>query len=150
MLAGRTAALLPAVIAAAASNLALNLLMIPRMGISGAAWASVVTFALFAYIGLVRNRRIDRYPYRFATSAVVVSGMSATYVAYRAWVATASVSVQLAVAGVLWVGWAAFLFGGNLKQLRTTKELAPARTGELSRCDDGAANEQAVETALPS
>ena len=115
LLASRTIALLPAVTMAAVANVALNFLLVPWLGAAGAAWASVATFALFAFVGLVRNRRIERYPYPFAACFVAVAGMSATYIGYRLLWSTTSGPLSIAAAVVVWLVWAVLLFGRSLR-----------------------------------
>src|SRR5262249_26535963 len=79
MIAKKTKNLLPAFLLAAATNAVANLLLIPRMGITGAAWAGVLTFAVFSFSGLWLYRKTDRYPYPFGRCALVLVGMVVTY-----------------------------------------------------------------------
>jgi O-antigen/teichoic acid export membrane protein len=115
LLASRTVALLPAVIAAALINVALNVLIVPKAGATGAAWASVLTFALFSLIGLARNRQIDKYPYPFVTCSFVVIGMIASYVGYRALRETSGPTTIGLAAGIC-VAWTLLLFGGLIRE----------------------------------
>ena len=90
----------------------LNILLIPRLGVAGAAWASVGTFAVFSFVGLWRYRRFDKYPYPFARCAGVVFGLIATFVALRALDRTAMpVPAVHILAGLAWLSWALLLFG---------------------------------------
>ena len=50
----RTLSLLPAFVAASGTSIVANLCVIPILGIAGAAWVSVLTFAVFSFIGLWR------------------------------------------------------------------------------------------------
>lgn len=112
LIAKRTVSLLPAFVVAAAANLGLNFALIPVMGASGAAWASVVTFAIFSFVGLWRYRLIDRYPYPLARCGVRLAGMVACYAAYRGLEQMQVPRLWLVGAGVaLWAGWATILFG---------------------------------------
>jgi O-antigen/teichoic acid export membrane protein len=115
LLASRTVALLPAVIVAALINVALNVLLVPKAGATGAAWASVLTFALFSLIGLTRNRQIDKYPYSFVTCSFVVIGMIASYVGYRALRETSGPTTIGLAAGIC-VAWTLLLFGGLIRE----------------------------------
>jgi O-antigen/teichoic acid export membrane protein len=126
LLASRTAALLPAVVIAAVVNIALNFALVPAFGAFGAAWASVLTFGLFTFIGLVRNRRIDRYPYPFGTCGVVLAGTAATYAVHRAMRDLLSPRTDIGLAMVLWLVWAALLFGRPALLRRTSSVAAVA------------------------
>ncbi len=117
LLASRTISLLPVVAMAAAANIAINLLLIPRYGAMGAAWATVVTFAVFSTAGLIQYRRIEKYPYAFASCALNAAGMAATYVGYRLLIRDAfGMPMQLLAAAALWSVWAVLLFGKSFRQ----------------------------------
>jgi O-antigen/teichoic acid export membrane protein len=119
LLARKTMSLLTPVSMAAALNVAANLILIPRFGSMGAAWASVATFGLFSLAGLVRYRRIDRYPYPLLRCTMVVLGLALSYVVYRVALRDVlSFKLEIAVAAAIWLVWAALLFG------RTARELA--------------------------
>lgn len=77
-----TAILLPSSYWAAGTNLAANFLMIPRMGAAGAAWASVITFAVYAFVTLVYCRRIRVIHYPFARIAGVLVLLLADFGVY--------------------------------------------------------------------
>jgi O-antigen/teichoic acid export membrane protein len=49
--------------AAAVTNIAANLLLIPRFGMLGAAWATVLAYAVMAGIGFVLSRRLYPIPF---------------------------------------------------------------------------------------
>jgi O-antigen/teichoic acid export membrane protein len=117
LLRGRTTILLPIVSLAALSNIGLNLLLVPQFGAAGAAWASVLTFAIFAFGGLLQYRRIDRYEYPFAACALAIAGMVTTYIAHRALVAVTSGYAHVAWAAVIWIGWVVVLFRSEIQQL---------------------------------
>ena len=118
LLSRRTVALLPVYAAATAANVGANLLLIPRFGLKGAAWATVVAFAVFAGAGLRQYRRIDVYPYRFRACVSAVAGMVATYLVFR-WIVDLAAKewVGYVVAAILWVGWVSLLFGRAAAQL---------------------------------
>jgi O-antigen/teichoic acid export membrane protein len=112
MLANRTTAVLPVVSAAVVTNVVINLAVIPWLGTFGAAWTTVLTFAVFSVGGLLRYRRIDRYQYPLGAVAGGIAGMAATYVAYRTLIGflnVTSVASQVAIAGGLILSWAALL-----------------------------------------
>lgn len=117
MLAGRTGALLAPVILAAGANVALNFALVPALGAIGAAWASVLTFIVFAFGGLAQYRRIDRYDYPFAPCGLALAGMTATYVGHRVLFGAASLPVQAAASAAIWLVWVGILFGGIIRSL---------------------------------
>lgn len=126
LLAKRTATMLLPAAVAAVINLAANLVLIPRLGAAGAAWAAVVTFACFAAVGLWRYRRIDRYPYPLATTTAVVAGMIATYLVIgRLRASGIAEPLVLAIAAVAWLAWAAALFGPLVVELRRSATEEP-------------------------
>ena len=49
--------------AAAAANIAANFLLIPRLGMMGAAWATVLSYAVMALLGFTISRRLFPLPY---------------------------------------------------------------------------------------
>jgi O-antigen/teichoic acid export membrane protein len=112
LLAKRTLSLLPAFIAAAAINIIANLLLIPRLGLPGAAWTSVLTFATFSFLGLWRYRLIDKYEYPFTRCAAVLAGMITTYLTFRLLDRMGLRPLWLyAFSAVAWCAWAVLLFG---------------------------------------
>jgi hypothetical protein len=74
----------------------------------------VVTFVLFTGIGLVRNRRIDRYPYPFGVCTAVLTGTALTYAFHRVVRSAATPAIDLGLAAVLWLAWAGVLFGRTI------------------------------------
>jgi O-antigen/teichoic acid export membrane protein len=107
LLSGRTLATVPAYAVAAAVNVLLNLVLIPRFGAMGAAWASVVTFVVFAFGGLFLYRRIARYEYPIGRSLAVVAAMIATFIVTRA---VPSPTAQFIVSAIVSLGWFVALF----------------------------------------
>jgi O-antigen/teichoic acid export membrane protein len=84
MLAKRTVSLLLPYASAAVANIALCLLVVPRFGPAGAAWLSVVTYAIFSGVGLIQYRRIDRFDYPLVRCFAVLVAMSLSYAACAA------------------------------------------------------------------
>jgi O-antigen/teichoic acid export membrane protein len=112
MTTGRTLALLPVVTISTIVNVVLNLVLVPTMGATGAAWATVATFLVFSGTGLYRYRQIEKYPYPFRQCAFVLVGMALTYVAHRALsLAIDNWIVEVVSGAVAWMAWAAILFG---------------------------------------
>jgi O-antigen/teichoic acid export membrane protein len=70
----------PIVTAAAAGvNVAANLALIPRHGILGAAWATVLAYAVMAGLGFVFSRRLYPIPYEASRMARVAIAAAAAY-----------------------------------------------------------------------
>jgi O-antigen/teichoic acid export membrane protein len=120
ILAKKTTNLLPVLGIATLVNLGLNLLLIPSFGPTGAAWASVVSFAVFSFTGLWRYRAIDRYEYPLGQCGVVLTGMVISYCVIRKletlWVDSAW---PLVIAGGIWLAWAIILLGPLLRKVFT-------------------------------
>jgi O-antigen/teichoic acid export membrane protein len=117
ILAKRTALLPPVFAVATATNIGANLLLIPWLGMTGAALASVVSFATFSFVALWRYRAIDRYAYPLRHCGRVVAGMVLSYIGWRSFAAaqlTPPWSVSLAL--LLWLSWALGLFGPLLRE----------------------------------
>jgi O-antigen/teichoic acid export membrane protein len=112
LLANRTTALLPVAGLCAAANVFFNILLIPRFGGLGAAWASVFTFTVFSVAGLLQYRQIDRYDYPFRSCMLITVGMVVTFLAHRELTLyLPGPTLQLASASVLWILWFVALFG---------------------------------------
>ncbi|MDA0281997.1 MAG: glycosyltransferase [Planctomycetota bacterium] len=113
LLARRTAALIPASIAGVAANVVCNMLLIPRFGAQGAAWASVATYATFSFTGLWFYRKVDRYPYPFARCLLAAFAVGGTYVGVRFFVfpEVVGLAFRLAIATLVTGLWTVVLFG---------------------------------------
>jgi O-antigen/teichoic acid export membrane protein len=112
LLAKQTMSLLPAYVAAAVVSIAANLLLVPIFGLPGSAWASVLTFGVFSFLGLWRYRRIDKYDYPFVRCGVMLIGMVLTCIAVRLLTGVGNSSCWLmAILALIWTGWAALLLG---------------------------------------
>lgn len=135
LLAKRTVALIPASVAGIIVNVLANLILIPAHGASGAAWASVLTYGTFSFVGLAFYRRIDRYPYPFTSCLTTAIGIGATWWAVRhvAFPVIPSLIGQLSVAGVVTVVWTLILFGPvalpliEIVEQRLGRQLLPQR-----------------------
>jgi O-antigen/teichoic acid export membrane protein len=117
LLAKKTVSMLIPFAAGAITNVALNLLVLPKYGAAGAAWVSVATYATFSAVGLMRYRRIDRYDYPLVRCAAVLMAMIATYVGC-AYVASAGIATiwSLLMPVIMWVAWAVILLRPMLKE----------------------------------
>jgi len=65
--------------AAAGSNLGFNLLLIPRFGMLGAAWATVLSYAVMAGLGYALSQRVYPIPFERGRLARVALTALATY-----------------------------------------------------------------------
>jgi O-antigen/teichoic acid export membrane protein len=128
MLTTRTQRLLPIHTVAAVTNIILNLLMIPRLGAAGTAWASVLTFVTFSFLGLWRYRVVDQYDYPLLKCGAVLAGMAASYVFYRLFIyGNLRYSWSIGMAAIIWIAWGLLLLGP------ITWRLAISRKGNHER-----------------
>jgi O-antigen/teichoic acid export membrane protein len=97
---------------AAAVNLALNFALIPRLGILGAAWATVAAYAVMALLGGVFSQRLYPIPFEWRRLALVAAGAAA--VAALARLAPGALVPALAVKSALLALFAAALVGTGL------------------------------------
>lgn len=111
MLVKKTMNLLPAFVAATLTNVGMNFILIPRLGIAGAAWASVATFIVFSFVGLWRYRRIDRYEYPLLRCGAIIGGMVGSFLVWR-WLGDHYLesSWGFVAAAAIWICWAIVLF----------------------------------------
>ena len=65
--------------AAAATNVGCNFLLIPRFGISGAAWATVASYAVMAGLGIGISRRLYPVPFENGRLAALLGGAAVAY-----------------------------------------------------------------------
>ena len=118
MLAKRTMVLLPVSALAVCVNIGFNLILIPFLGTVGAAWASVITFAVFSFVGLYRYRKIDEIEYPFKRFGLVLASMIISLVLFQLFVEGNTTSWNSLGAGALiWVFWVVALFGYPLRSL---------------------------------
>jgi O-antigen/teichoic acid export membrane protein len=80
---------------AAASNLGLNLLLIPRYGMLGAAWATVFSYGVMAGLGYALSQRV--YPIPFEKGRLARIALAALAVYAVATLAPAALLPALAV-----------------------------------------------------
>ncbi|MDP2736011.1 MAG: polysaccharide biosynthesis C-terminal domain-containing protein, partial [bacterium] len=69
---GKTGYLLPLFTIPAGLNIALNFVLIPRFGMMGAAWATLVGYAVMIILTLAISQRIYHIPYQYGRIAKVV------------------------------------------------------------------------------
>jgi O-antigen/teichoic acid export membrane protein len=131
LLAKKTVTLVPSAIAGVATNLILNSILVPRFGATGAAWSSVMTYAVFSFSGLVMYRRIDVIPYPFAKCAAITAGIALTYVVVQHGLfPQLSLINQLLASILVCVAWTLILFGtliaGWVKEKLLLRRVRPA------------------------
>ena len=83
LLSKRTKLLIPGSIAALAINIGFNILLIPVIGAWGAAWAGVITYAVYSFTILTCCRSVNHVTYPWTTSLLKVLGLSGTFIAIR-------------------------------------------------------------------
>jgi O-antigen/teichoic acid export membrane protein len=120
---------------AAAANVAFNLLLIPRHGIMGAAYANGIAYALQAAIAYIFSQRLYPIRYEWGRLLRVTLAAIAAYAVGRALpemppvagVLTRGAAVVAVMAAGLWIG--GFLQPEELdilKRVRSTRVAAPA------------------------
>jgi O-antigen/teichoic acid export membrane protein len=65
--------------AAAATNVAANFALIPRLGMMGAAWATVLSYAVMALVGFAISRRLFPIPYELGRGLAAAAVAAALY-----------------------------------------------------------------------
>jgi O-antigen/teichoic acid export membrane protein len=95
-----------------------NVAFIPRWGIYGAAFASVITYGVFSLLGHLTYRRIEnlRLPHRFVAFAVA-GGVATTGLVRWLVPETASLPVQIGAGAVAWLAAAAAVILGPARGL---------------------------------
>ena len=131
LVAKKTIVLLPIYGVSALINVGLNLLLVPKVGMFGAAWVSVVTFGVFALCGLRRYRSIARYPYPLRESVGVVVTMVVIYVGCHSLRPATSQIVYAIVSFGAWTACAIVLVGSALRRV-TARATAESVVGGAS------------------
>jgi len=70
-------------LAAATANIAANFVLIPRWGLMGAAWATVLSYGVMAAVGLRISQRLYPLPVEWSRYARLALAAAATYAASR-------------------------------------------------------------------
>ncbi len=141
---GRTEFSFPATIAAVATNLALNLALVPSHGIVGAGVALVASYVVVLALMYVFTQRLFPVPYEWRRLALVVGSAAALVVAGEALLPTAGIA-GLAGRTVLWLAYPLALFGFGF--LHTEERL---RLAELLRPSVIAARARGLRAAPPA
>jgi O-antigen/teichoic acid export membrane protein len=109
--------------AAAATNLAANYALIPSMGMMGAAWATVLGYAVMAVTGFVFSHRVHPIPFEWARAARVSVAALGVFALSR--VALGGLAITLAWKTALVVAYPLVLW---LVGFWTPSELARIKT----------------------
>ena len=86
LLAKRTGLLVPGSIAGVITNLTCNALLVPRLGLWGAAWSGVATYAAYSFTTLYLCRKVRPLAYPWRQSLASTTGLCISYVAIRFYV----------------------------------------------------------------
>ena len=86
LLAKRTGLLVPGSIAGVITNLTCNALLVPRLGLWGAAWSGVATYAAYSFTTLYLCRKVRPLAYPWRQSLASATGLCISYVAIRFYV----------------------------------------------------------------
>jgi O-antigen/teichoic acid export membrane protein len=98
--------------AAAAANVGANLLLIPRLGMMGAAWATVFSYAVMAGLGFAISRRLYPVPFEGRRWAALSAAAIVTYALSA--LAPAALWPGLAVKAVLLLAATALVLGSGM------------------------------------
>jgi O-antigen/teichoic acid export membrane protein len=98
--------------AAAATNIGLNLALIPRFGMMGAAWATVAGYAVMAAFGGFVAQRLYPIPFEWAPLAQVIGAAAVTY--FLSTLAPTALLPGLAVKAALFAVFALALAGAGV------------------------------------
>jgi O-antigen/teichoic acid export membrane protein len=92
----------------AAANVAANFLLIPRFGMMGAAWATLVSYAVMAAMGAVISQRLYPIPFERGRLLLLAAGGVAVFILGR-W-APAALWTAIAVKAALLSAFAGAVF----------------------------------------
>ncbi|MCA9035346.1 MAG: lipopolysaccharide biosynthesis protein [Planctomycetaceae bacterium] len=115
LLSKRTQLMVPGSVLGVIVNIAGNLLLVPVMGVWGAAWIGVATYAVSSLTIYAMCRNVYRIEYPWTRSLLTIAGLVATYLSVRFGVFPKTgfwgqVAVSIAVCAV----WASALVGKDL------------------------------------
>ena len=123
-IAKKTAWLAPVGVVTAGGNVGLNLLLIPRFGMMGAAWATALSFCLMSVLSLAVSQRVYPIPYAFTRLLMWGSGAAIVY-SLSTFILLPSLILQLAAKLALFAAFpiALYLLGffskGEVEQGKT-------------------------------
>lgn len=147
MLARRTGLLVPGSIAGVLVSVAGNMLLIPHLGLWGAAWSGVLTYAAFSFTTLAVCRPLRAIAYPWRTSALTVAGLSASYCGVR-WLLFPRLSLlgQLTASVCCCVIWAVVLFGRTAIEWWATRRPACSRSQDLTDVPESPVDDRQLVT----
>lgn len=135
----RTAVLPFLTVTSAVVNVGANILLVPRLGVMGAAWATLAAYALFALLTYVYARRVYPthldFPRLAVYAGITLAGVAAARILDRPGIVTAFLfhAMVVVAAGVL----LAIVLIAPLRQLR--RAMAELRRTEIGERHDAAA-----------
>lgn len=147
LLAKQTTRFLPISVVAMLTNVGLNILLIPRFGAVGAAWASIGSSATLSFGGLWRYRMVDQYPYPWGECSAVLIAMIASYGVFKICTAIENSPIlTFGVASMIWLTWGVFLLKPFLWRRRerlgygtqSRENVVKERSSEVSASSSGA------------
>lgn len=119
-------------LACALTNVVLNLLLIPRYGMLGAAWSTTASFFLMAALAHIVSQKVYRIPYVFSRVLTITCLSIVTYlVADR--VSLSSIALQIICKATLLAALPIGLYLGGFfsdREMRTGKALAQQLLGK--------------------
>lgn len=145
MLRRNTKLMIPGSIAGLVVNVAANLLLVPKFGAWGAAWAGVATYVAYSSIILAFCRREMKIAYSWTCLLVTTIGLSATYVVGR-YVVFPHIGVisEVIFSVAVCLVWLVILFGKEgLDFLADQARNRILKKGPTSETDDGHSKDQA-------
>ncbi len=83
LLAKRTALLIPGSVAGVITNLSFNYMLVPHLGLWGAAWATVATYTAYSFTTLLICRKVRPLAYPWRQSLAAAIGLVASYLIVR-------------------------------------------------------------------
>lgn len=112
LLAKRTALLVPGSVAGVITNVLFNSLLVPRLGLWGAAWASVATYSAYSFTTLLICRKVRTLAYPWRQSLAAAVGLVASYLIVRFYVFPHVGFLGQLLTSILCCGlWAVLLLG---------------------------------------
>ena len=112
MLAKKTGLLIPGSIAGVAVNVVSNSLLIPRLGLWGAAITGVLTYSAFSFTTLCMCRGLRRIPYPWTRTTLTLTGFCSSYLVLRFLLFPQTGTIgQLVLSVVCCSLWTVVLFG---------------------------------------
>ena len=115
-------------LASAAGNIGLNLLLIPRYGMLGAAWATALSFFLMSSLFLAVSQSVYRIPYVFKRLVILISLAILTYLA-SSLVEVQSLALQLSLKIAMFLAFPVVLYLSGFffkEEIETSRTLAQA------------------------